>query len=152
MFVQWRVKQALFLFLKKNSKDRKEIQTLNQIRKNNFTEYCHCSLKTGRAQMCRSITKSNKPHALGFANHVSTHVTFSLKASSLHFCLHVLEPEHHGSFLPLEALIRCSHWGNSARDSTPRWAIFRSSFKSSDWSPFWWYSPPQLFLCFFWLL
>lgn len=43
----------------------------NQIRKGNFTEYFHCSLKTGRAQdVQRSKTKSNKPHAQGFTNHV----------------------------------------------------------------------------------
>lgn len=60
MFVQSTVKWAFFFFsfLEKNSKSRKEIQTLNQIRKGNFTEYCHCSLKTGRAQWCRSKTKS----------------------------------------------------------------------------------------------
>lgn len=60
MFAQPTVKWALFFFsfLEKNSKARKEIQTFSQIRKGNFTEYCHCSLKTGRAQRCRSKTKS----------------------------------------------------------------------------------------------
>lgn len=118
MFVQPTVKWAFFFsFLEKNSKSRKEIQTLNQTRKGNFTEYCHCSLKTGRAQRCRKPNhKSHMHRALPVVPERMLHSP--LKPPSLHSWL--LKPEHHGFFLSLEALIWCSHWGNSASHSTPR--------------------------------
>lgn len=53
--------EAVFFFLEENLKDRKKYK-LNQIRKGNFTEYFHCSLKTGRAQICKEVKPNHTNH------------------------------------------------------------------------------------------
>lgn len=63
-----------------NGKDRKEIELFNLTKTGKCTEYCHCSRKTGRAEMCREVKPNQTNHTYRVLPTIAEPVTSSRKA------------------------------------------------------------------------
>jgi len=74
--------------------------------KGNFTEYCHCSLKTGSAQMFKEVKPNQTNHMHRALPVILECMLLSpLKPLQPSFLTSCSKARHHGSFLPSEALI-----------------------------------------------